>query len=302
MLLIAGTVPVKGLPLTVGQVSCDGDSLSVNGRQIPCTQGTGIMIGSALATTEYLGLEAPQVLMVDDDGRGKGSQQMYEYLIENAAGMSLDVLALHYCLPNMGLTRSLCAALKKCDSRPRLVADAASMYAAKAAGLASEFDIFTPDATEMAFLADPNATHPAYINCHLFDTDIAQTPRLVTQAYRKNSAARVMLVKGATDYIVREGEIIASIDKPDVPALEAIGGTGDTITGLVAAFLYAGLEPHEAAIIAARANRMAGQYAKATPATRVREIIPHFAGVFREHLCQWSGVCYAKGENNNGRG
>ncbi len=74
-----------------------------------------------------------------------------------------------------------------------------------------------------------------------------------------------MLVKGAVDYITRGGEIITRIDKPDVPDSEAIGGTGDTITGLVAALLYAGLEPHEAAIVAARAKGMAGQYARATP-------------------------------------
>ncbi len=300
MLLIAGTVPINGLPLTTGSVSRDGDYLAVNGRQIPCTQGTGTMIGSALATTEYLGLEAPQVLVVGDDGQGNGSRQMYRYLIDNAGKLTPEVLALHYCLPDISLTRGLCTAIKKCSRRPRLVADAASMYAAKAAGLASEFDIFTPDATEMAFLADPNATHPAYISRHLFDTDIARTPQLVAEAYRQNSAAEVLLVKGAIDYIAREGEIITRINEPDVPALEAIGGTGDTITGLVAALLYAGLEPHEAAIIAARANRMAGRYARVTPATRVREIISHFHQVFREHLCQWSGVCYAKGENDNG--
>jgi len=299
MLLIAGTVPVKGLPLTLGAVNRDGDYLVVNGQSIPCTQGTGTMLSSALATAEYLGMEAPQALVVGDDGRGKGSNTLYQYLIENVANLPLKVLALHYCLPNMSLTRSLCSTIKKCSQRPHLIADAAAMYAAKAAGLAREFDIYTPDATEMAFLADPNATHPAYINRHLFDTDITQTPHLVAEAYRQNSAAKVLLVKGAIDYIAREGEIIAQVNEPDVPALEAIGGTGDTITGLVAAFLHAGLEPHEAAIISARTNRMAGQYASATPATRVREIIPHFARVFREHLCQWSRICYAKGENNN---
>jgi len=300
MLLIAGTVPIKGLPLTMGQVNRDGDSLLVDSQHISCTQGTGTMIGSALATTEYLGLQAPYALVVGDNGRGEGSNAMYHYLIENTPELPLDVLALHYCLPNMGLSRRLCSALEKCGRRPRLIADAASMYAAKAAGLASEFDIFTPDATEMAFLADPNATHPAYISHHLFDIDTTRTPQLVAEAYRQNSTAKVMLVKGAIDYITRKGEIITRIDRPDVPELEAIGGTGDTITGLVSAFLYAGIEPQEAAIIAARANRMAGQYARATPATRVREIIPHFAEVFREHLCQWNGVCYGKGENKDG--
>jgi NAD(P)H-hydrate repair Nnr-like enzyme with NAD(P)H-hydrate dehydratase domain len=77
--------------------------------------------------------------------------------------------------------------------------------------------------------------------------------------------------------------------------MEAIGGTGDTITGLVAAFVYAGLEPHEAAIIAARANRTAGRMAEANPATRVSQVIAHFPDVFRKYLCEWSGVCATGG-------
>ena len=91
---------------------------------------------------------------------------------------------------------------------------------------------------------------------------------------------------------------MATITEPDVPVLEAIGGTGDTITGLVAAFIYAELEPHQAAIITARANRMAGQFAGATPATKVRQVIAQFPTVFREYLCQWSGVCYMEGGNS----
>jgi NAD(P)H-hydrate repair Nnr-like enzyme with NAD(P)H-hydrate dehydratase domain len=95
--------------------------------------------------------------------------------------------------------------------------------------------------------------------------------------------------------VVRDGEIIETIEEPSVPVLEAIGGTGDTITGLVAAFAYAGLEPHQAAAIAARANRMAGKLAQPTPATRVGEIIKHFPAVFKEYLCQWSGACCIEG-------
>ncbi|NIQ11116.1 MAG: sugar kinase, partial [Gammaproteobacteria bacterium] len=97
----------------------------------------------------------------------------------------------------------------------------------KAAGRATEFEIFTPDATEMAFLADLDATHPAYIARHLFDTDITQTPKLVTTAYQHQNAAKLLLVKGAIDYVVRDGEILITIAEPDVPELEAIGGTGD---------------------------------------------------------------------------
>ena len=295
MLLIAGTIPIKDLPLTMGKVGAEREFLIVNGYRIPCTQGTGAMIDAALAVTNYLKLEAPQVLIAGDTGQGTGSREIYEYLIQRVAEFSPEVLALHYCLPNMVLTRRLCGAIKGCSRKSVLIADAASMYAAKAAGLAAEFDIFTPDATEMAFLADSDVTHPAYIAKHLFDIDITRMPELVAAAYQHQNAAKLLLVKGAIDYVVRDGNILATITEPNVPELEAIGGTGDTITGLVSAFAYAGLELHEAAIIAARANRMAGKFARATPATKVRQIIDHFPAVFKEHLCQWSGVCYMEG-------
>jgi len=300
MMLIAGTIPSRDLPLTLAKVRAEGESLVIDGYRISSIQGTGAMISAALATTNYLGLEAPQVLVAGDIGQGKGSREIYEYLIKMVAELPLEVLALHYCVPDMALMRRLCQSIGECAKRPLMVADAGSMYVAKAAGIATEFDIFTPDATEMAFLADPDATHPAYISRHLFDTDITQTPRLVADAYHHRSAARLLLVKGAVDYVVCGGDILATIVEPNVPELEAIGGTGDTITGLVSALTYARLEPHEAAIIAARTNRMAGQFAQATPATRVRQIIDQFPAVFKEYLCQWSGVCYMEGGNYNG--
>ena len=297
MMLIAGTVPVKGLPLTMAKVRAEGESLVIDSHHIPCTQGTGATISASLAATDYLKLEPPQVLVAGDIGKGKGSREIYEYLIQGVGELSPAVLVLHYCLPDMALMRRLCQSIRGCGKRPLMVADAGSMYAAKAAGLATEFDIFTPDATELAFLADPGATHPAYINRHLFDTDIARLPRLIVDAYRHRNAAKLLLVKGATDYIVRDGDILATIAEPDVPELEAIGGTGDSITGLVSAFAYAGLGLHEAAIIAAKTNRMAGKFANVTPATRVRQIIDQFPSVFKEYLCRWSGVCYVRGGN-----
>ncbi|MDY6918446.1 MAG: NAD(P)H-hydrate dehydratase [Chloroflexota bacterium] len=292
MMLIAGTFPDRDLPLTVGEVRAEDGSLVIGGYRLPGAQGTGAMISAAAMVADYLKLDPPQAVVAGDIGEGKGSRAIYQYLVDNVKALRPEVLALHYWLPDMELTKRLCEAVDKCDTRPMMVADAASMYSAKAAGLAPSFDIFTPDATEIAFLADPDATHPAYIARHLFDTDITQTLRLVEAAYSNGSAARLMLVKGAIDYVVRHGEIVATVDAPDVPALEAIGGTGDTITGLVSAFVYAGLEAHEAAIIAARANRMAGRFAEATPAHKISHIIDQLPAVFRQYLCQWSGVCY----------
>ena len=296
MMLIAGTVPIKELPLVTGEVRAEGDSLVIGGYPVPCAQGTGAMISAAQATTGYLELNSPQVVVAGDIGEGKGSRKIYEYLIQNVARLSPRVLALHYLLPDMALMRQLCQAVKDCHPRPLMIADAGSMYAAKAAGLATEFDIFTPDITELAFLADEEATHPAYISRHLFCADITRPPRLIIDAYRHRSAARLLLVKGATDYIARrDGEILATVTEPSVPELEAIGGTGDTITGLVAAFVASGLELHEAAIIAARANRTAGRLARVTVASGVKQIISQFPAVFKEYLCAWSGVCLMKG-------
>ena len=296
MLLIAGTVPYADFPLVTGKVWLDDELLIVGRHNFPRTQGTGAMIGAALAVTGYLQQENPYVVLAGDTGQGKGSRAIYEHLIQTIDELSPDVLALHYWLPDMMLSRRLCNAIDKCRKRPLMIADAASMYSAKAAGLASRFDIFTPDSTEMAFLADPDATHPAYINKHLFDTDVTRTPELVTAAYKNNDAAKFLLVKGSTDYIVRNGEILETVTEPNVPELEAIGGTGDMITGQVAAFTSAGLEPHQAAIISAKANRTAGKYAQATPATKVSEIIDRLPAVFEENLCEWSGTCMPKGE------
>ena len=294
-MLIAGTVPIKDMPLKLGKVSMEGDFIVLDRERIPGTQGTGAMACAALAATTHLGIDSPYALLVGDIGEGKGSRDLYQYLIDNIAGISPAVLVLHYWLPSMSQTRQLCEAVAKCNRRPIMVADASSMYSAKAAGLAGEFDVFTPDATEIAFLADPDATHPAYISRHLFESDITQALELARVAYQNQGAARLLLVKGGVDYIIRDGVVLDTVAEPDVPALEAIGGTGDTITGLVSALLYAELEADEAAVIAARTNRMAGQYAGATPATRVISIIRQFPAVFEEYLCQWSNVCYLKG-------
>jgi len=118
----------------------------------------------------------------------------------------------------------------------------------------------------------------------------------VAAAYKNKDAAKLLLVKGSTDYIVRNGEILETVTEPNVPELEAIGGTGDTITGQVAAFTNAGLEPHQAAIISARANRTAGKQVQATPATKVAEIIDQLPAVLAENLCEWSRACMPKGE------
>ncbi|MDO8716232.1 MAG: NAD(P)H-hydrate dehydratase [Dehalococcoidales bacterium] len=290
MMLILGTIPNKDMPLTTGQVSLEGEFLVANGRRFACTQGTGALITAALITTSYLKVAPPHVLVVGDVGgiSDKGTRELYQYLIDNVGGLLPEVLVLHYCLPIMPLMEKLCQAIDKCSRRPFMIADAGAMYAAKGAGLAGKFDIFTPDVTEMGFLADPEAAHPAYAARHLFDCEPEKIPELIAAAYKDKNAAKLLVVKGKIDHIAGDGKVLAKVDAPDIPELEAIGGTGDTITGIVSALVFAGYKPHEAAIVAAKANRMAGKFARATPATKVKQIIDQFPAVFKEYLSQWT--------------
>jgi NAD(P)H-hydrate repair Nnr-like enzyme with NAD(P)H-hydrate dehydratase domain len=292
MMLLFGTVPEKSLPVTFGQVRQEGDYLYADSQHFSRTQGTGAMISAALAITNHFKVEAPHVLVAGDIGDGKGTRDIYQYLIEHVVEIAPEVLTMHYSLPIMALLKKTCETIKGCVRRPFMIADAGAMYAAKGAGLAGEFDIMTPDPSEIAFLADPQATHPAYISRHLFDCDASKIPDQIVAAYANKSAAKLLLVKGKTDYIAQNGEILSTINEPNVPTLEPIGGTGDTITGLVSGLVYAGLEPKEAAIFACRTNRMAGKLAQPTPATSVKEIVDQFPRVCKEYYCSWSGVCY----------
>jgi len=292
MMLLFGTLPYKDFPLTYGQVRREGDGLKADGREFSRTQGTGAMISAALAITTHFKEEAPYVLVAGDIGEGKGTRDTYQYLIEHVCELKPDVITMHYSLPIMALLRKLLDVIRAMPKRPFMIADAGAMYAAKGAGLAKEFDIFTPDPSEMAFLADPQATHPAYISRHLFECDPSKIPQQIADAFKLGSAARLLLVKGKTDYVAQDGVVLHAITEPDVPQLEPIGGTGDTITGLVAGLVYAGLTPKDAAVFACRTNRTAGLLAQPNPATKVKEIIDQFPRVAKEYYCGWSGVCY----------
>ncbi|MFH1640104.1 MAG: NAD(P)H-hydrate dehydratase [Chloroflexota bacterium] len=290
MILIAGTLPYQDFPLTFAPVKRDGNNLLAGEQYFPCTQGTSAMITAALTVTDYLKLPPPHVLVAGDIGDGRGTREMFAYLTDNITALQPEVLSLHYCLPIMTLMKRLCQTVARNGRKPFLIADAGAMYAAKAAKLAPMFDIFTPDPSEIAFLADPEATHPAYISRHLFAADASRIPSQIETACRNGDAARLLIVKGAIDYIAMEGKILHAIREPDIPSLEPIGGTGDTITGMVSALVYAGYKPVDAAVIAVRTNRAAGEMAQPTPATTVREIVDRFPDVFRKNLAVWGSA------------
>ena len=291
MLLIVGTVPFKEFPLTLGEVNLKGEILEIKNREVPATQGTGACIAAAAITLSYLKLENPYALLAGDIGDKEGSNSIYEFLTHKVESLKAKTLLFHYLMPLIDPMKRVIERIKKVSPSTKLIADAGGMYAVKGTGFARDFELFTPDYSELAFLADTEATHPAYLKRWLFETSTEDIPKLLEQAWKNNFLAKTTLVKGKIDYVYREGEIIATVDKPDIPPLEAIGGTGDTITGMASALTHIGLEPWQASLIALKANREAGRLVNANPATRIAEIISTFPSVFKENLCRWSGIC-----------
>jgi NAD(P)H-hydrate repair Nnr-like enzyme with NAD(P)H-hydrate dehydratase domain len=146
------------------------------------------------------------------------------------------------------------------------------MYAAKMSGQSECYDFFTPDVGELAFLADELAPHPFYTRGFILHQN-DDVPDLIRQAYQHKNAARHLLVKGESDYIVHENQVVEKVDHPSFDAMEAIGGTGDTLTGLLSVLCGADFKPVDAAVLAAKANRWSGYYADPSPATQVTELI-----------------------------
>jgi NAD(P)H-hydrate repair Nnr-like enzyme with NAD(P)H-hydrate dehydratase domain len=67
--------------------------------------------------------------------------------------------------------------------------------------------------------------------------------------------------------------VVETVDHPSFEAMEAIGGTGDSLTGLLTVLCGAGFKAIDAACLAAKANRWTGYYANPNPATQVTELI-----------------------------
>lgn len=293
-LLVVATIPTAAGHVVCGEVARDETGrLTVDGSPLDACQGSSAMLGAALAVTSYLGVEPPVALLGGDLGRGEGTRAVYARLRHEVEERKPDVLAFHYLQPIMALMRDAIEWLGPLVAAGdvRLVADAGGMYAAKSAGLASHFDLMTPDVGEVGFLADERATHPAYVSNYLFGTEGFDPIEFARLAHERGGSGNVLLIKGSTDHIAEKGVVRVSVSEPCVPELEAIGGTGDTITGLASAFMGAGFPTLEAAVCAARANRTAGAEMGARPDHAADDLLAALPAVFAEHLCEWAGVC-----------
>ena len=285
MWAVVGTIPDQDFPLVTGLVSLKDNAISIQGQQIPVSRGTPALLAAAIKAGELQGQAAPYGFLVGDIGLGVGSRRLCDYLVEHLGKSDFRTITFHYLQPNVRWHNRVLSAVEQMTKRPILVADAGSMYAAKMSGKAEAYDLFTPDIGELAFLADEQAPHPLYTRGFILHEE-TRVPELITRSYTHNNAARHLLVKGETDYVTNQNGIQATIDYPIVEAMEAIGGTGDTLTGIVVALIAAGMEISEAATVAARANRLAGYYAKPTAATQVAEIVSYIPGALEEILAE----------------
>jgi NAD(P)H-hydrate repair Nnr-like enzyme with NAD(P)H-hydrate dehydratase domain len=274
-----GTVPYP-TGVYAGVAAAGDDCLSVGRRQFPIERGTAAMAGACAAVCRYYGLPPPVCILGGDVADGKGTALMFDEARATLAGYDPDVVTLHYLFPKVAYAAPFLESLGGLPRRPDLIADAGGMYLMKAAKKAALVDVFTPDRAELAFLADEFAPHPLYVSMG------AATPHddvaaLVHAAYRHRNAARTLVIKGPVDYVYRGLAMVGMCRRPDLPAMEAIGGTGDTITGMVSALRYR--KDVDAELTALTVNRLVGQRIGCTPATQIREFIREIPAALDDH-------------------
>jgi len=70
------------------------------------------------------------------------------------------------------------------------------------------------------------------------------------------------------------------VSEPILEELEAIGGTGDSLTGIVSALIDSGIVPDEACVLGSKINRIAGKLSCPDPSTQIYEIIQKIPDAF----------------------
>jgi NAD(P)H-hydrate repair Nnr-like enzyme with NAD(P)H-hydrate dehydratase domain len=281
MLAVIGTIPDTTFPMVKGEVFLENEMIRIRDRFAPVNRGTAALIAAAVKTSEFFGQSLPFACLAGDIGLGKGSRRIYQTLVKEIGSAEFTTIVFHYLQPDVDWHNKVLFAIDDMSKRPILIADAGFMYAAKMSGQAGAYDLFTPDIGELAFLADEKAPHPFYTRGFILHED-NRASELISRAYANENAARYLLVKGREDYLADHEGILANVKIHINESMEAIGGTGDTLTGIVAALVESGMKIKDAAITAAKVNRLAGYNANPTPATQVTEIINHIPSALSE--------------------
>lgn len=269
MIVLVGTVPHE-TGLVIGAARVDVGHLCVGDESLPVERGTAAMAASCAQVCLFYGLPLPVCVFGGDTGDGRGNELMFSEVNNHLDRYNPDVVVLHYLFPKIAHARPFVDRVNSLAKRPQLIADAGGMYLMKATKQSKLFDVFTPDQGELLFLADEFASHPLYVRSEMAAAS-GNTDSLVVEAYRHRNAAHTLVVKGAVDRVYRDGVKVGECREPMIPAMEAIGGTGDTITGMLCALRSMGhLDAERKALTL---NRIIGKRINCTPATQIGEFV-----------------------------
>jgi len=270
-MMVAGAMPIKGMELIKGHVKLEKNKIYVQNKEFPISMGTGALIGASFKTLEYFGKEDELVFLTAGDiGEGDGSSKIYSDLKE----INEDLTVIHYIKPKI-------SEILKIDFSKPIIGDAGGMYAGKAAGIGDKYHMFFPDVGELAFLADEKSSHPAYVRGFISEIDDKEIPKLIEMAYKQKMPEH-MVVKGEKDHIVQNGKIIDSVEFPKVKAMECIGGTGDTLTGITCSLIACGFKTEDAGKLGCRINRKLAEIVNPRPDTKIFEIIQKIPEALKE--------------------
>jgi ADP-dependent NAD(P)H-hydrate dehydratase / NAD(P)H-hydrate epimerase len=269
MIVLIGTVPYK-TGLYTGKAIVRDRVLEVGGGSFPVERGTAAMAASCAQVCGFYNLDMPLCIFGGDVADGKGTDLMFQEVVSNLEKYDPDSVTLHYMFPKIKYGEPFLNKIGSLPKKPRLIADAGGMYLMKTIGKAYLFDVFTPDQGEMYFLADEFAPHPLYVRNDLLNENVP-VEKLVDSAYQHKNTAKTTVIKGAVDYIYKDNVLVKQLAQPNIPAMEAIGGTGDTITGMLTAFRHMGAPDadHKALVL----NRLIGELINCDPATQIRDFI-----------------------------
>lgn len=279
MIVLIGTVPYK-TGVYVGHARIENDYLNVENVRFPIERGTAAMAASCAQVCGLYGLPMPLCIFGGDISDGKGTDLMFQEVNASIDKYAPDIITLHYLFPKIAYGNPFVSKVNSLPKRPQLIADAGGMYLIKTINQSHLFDVFTPDEGELLFLADEFAAHPLYVRSELLKK-VTDIDSLVEATYRHKNAAKTLVVKGAIDYIYKDGIRIKESRGPNIPAMEAIGGTGDTITGMLSGLRYRKDEDSDYKALAV--NRLIGKRINCTPATQIREFIRAIPTVLEDY-------------------
>lgn len=269
MIVLVGTVPYK-TGLYTGKAIVRDRVLEVSGVSFPVERGTAAMAASCAQVCSFYNLDMPLCILGGDVADGKGTDLMFQEALSNIEKYNPDLITLHYMFPKIKYGEPFLNKIGSLQKRPQLIADAGGMYLMKTISKSYLFDVFTPDQGELYFLADEFAPHPLYVRNDLLNKSVP-TEALLDSAYKNKNTAKTTVIKGAVDYIYKDNVKVKELAQPNIPAMEAIGGTGDTITGMLSAFRHKNVP--DADYKALVLNRLIGELIQCNPATQIIDFI-----------------------------